>query len=62
MARQFFEFEARIDRICLAAFDIYLGCREQVFELKSNEMRNRTFRAFKRAGLVAEPTGEEPQA
>lgn len=62
MARQFFEFEARIDRVCLAAFEIYLGCREQVFELKANEMRNRTFRAFKRAGLVAEPAGEEPQA
>ena len=62
MARQFFEFEARIDRVCLAAFEIYVGCREQVFELKANEMRNRTFRAFKRAGLVAEPGGEEPQA
>lgn len=62
MARQFFEFEARIDRVCLAAFEIYMGCREQVFELKANEMRNRTFRAFKRAGLVAEPTGKEPQA
>ncbi|MDO8944541.1 MAG: RsbRD N-terminal domain-containing protein, partial [Desulfobacterales bacterium] len=62
MARQFFEFEERIDRVCLAAFEIYLGCREQVFELKANEMRNRTFRAFKRAGLVAEPAEEEPPA
>lgn len=62
MARQFFEVEARIDRVCLAAFEIYMGCREQVFELKANEMRNRTFRAFKRAGLVAEPEAKDPQA
>ncbi len=46
--------EDRIDQLALLAFDIFMGCREKVFELKANEMRNRTYRAFARAGLIAE--------
>ena len=61
-ARQFMDIEARIDRLGLAAFDIYMTCREKIFELKANETRNRTFRAFKRAGLITEPPGDEPEA
>jgi len=58
-ARQFMDIEARIDRLGLAAFDIYMACREKIFELKANETRNRTFRAFKRAGLITEPPGDD---
>ena len=61
MARQFFDIEARIDRFALEGFDIYMGCREQVLQLKANEMRNRTYRAYKRAGLVADATENEPE-
>jgi hypothetical protein len=57
-AREFAEIEMRIDRVCLAAFDIYMSCREKIYELKANETRNRVFRAFERAGLVA----KEPDA
>jgi hypothetical protein len=53
MSRQFEDIEGRIDRMCLAAFDIYMACREKIYELKANETRNRVFRAFERAGLVA---------
>ncbi|MCU0560983.1 MAG: RsbRD N-terminal domain-containing protein [Desulfobacterales bacterium] len=61
MARQLFDLEARVDRFALAGFDIYMGCRERVLELKANEMRNRTYRAFKRAGLVTDAPENEPQ-
>jgi hypothetical protein len=54
MSRQWVEIEARIDRLGLAAFDIYMGCREKINELRANETRSRVFRAFARAGLVAE--------
>lgn len=47
------ELEARIDRVGLAAFDRYMACREQIMELKANETRNRVFKAFEKAGLVA---------
>ena len=48
------EFESKIDRLSLMAFDIYMQCREKIYQLSANEMKNRTFRAFERAGLVSE--------
>ncbi len=53
LSRQFLELEARIDRLGLAAFDIYMACREKIYELKANETRDRTFKAFERAGLIS---------
>lgn len=44
--------ERRIDQFGLAAFDLYMQCREKIFEIKSGEMRERTYKAFARAGLV----------
>jgi putative component of toxin-antitoxin plasmid stabilization module len=53
LSRQLLEIEARIDRLGLAAFDQYMACREKIYELKANEARDRTFRAFERAGLIS---------
>jgi hypothetical protein len=53
LGRQFLELEARIDRLSLAAFDTYMACREKIYELKANETRDRTFKAFERAGLIS---------
>jgi hypothetical protein len=53
-------FESKIDELALTAFDIYMQCREKVYEIKANEVRNRTFTAFHRAGLVAD-WEEEPR-
>jgi len=50
--------EDRIDELLLLSFDIYVKCREKIYELKANEVKNRTFRAFERAGLIR----EEPEA
>jgi hypothetical protein len=33
------ELETRIDRTTLLAFDIYTGCRQQVYELRINELK-----------------------
>jgi hypothetical protein len=35
--------EARIDELALLAFDLYVKCREQVFEIKANEIKRRAF-------------------
>jgi len=45
----------RIDELGLLAFDIYMQCREKIYDLKANEMRERTYSAFSRAGLIKEP-------
>lgn len=51
---EFLEFAARIDSVAMAAFDLYMQCREKIYELMANEHRNRFFSAFERAGLVKE--------
>ena len=46
--------ESRIDAIALMSFDIFMKCREKVYELKANEVKNRTFRLLQMANLVSE--------
>jgi hypothetical protein len=54
MAGELFEFESKIDLLCLLAFDQYMQCREKIYQIRANETHNRTFKAFERAGLIAE--------
>ena len=51
-------FESKIDTLGLMGFDIYMMCSEKIYDLKANEVRNRTYRAFKRANLIAENSPE----
>jgi hypothetical protein len=53
-------FESKIDKLALIAFNIYVQCKEKIYDLKANEMRNTTYKAFKRAGLVREMPVDEP--
>ena len=53
-ARQLLEFESKIDQLCLLAFDLYMDCKEKIYEISANETRKRTFRAFERAGLIVD--------
>ncbi|MBW1615025.1 MAG: RsbRD N-terminal domain-containing protein [Deltaproteobacteria bacterium] len=46
------EIETRIDEIVFIAFDIYAECREKINDIKANELKDRTYKAFERAGLV----------
>ncbi len=52
--------EARIDAFGLMAFDVFMQCREKIYQLKADEIRVRTFKAFKRAGLVYESPQTKP--
>ena len=47
------ELESKIDQLSLMAFDLYMQCREKIYQLSANEMKNRTLKAFERAGLVS---------
>lgn len=42
-------FEARIDDLALLSFNIYMHCRERLFEIRATEIRNRTSRILERA-------------
>ena len=53
-------FESKIDDLGLIAFDIFMECREKVYDIKANEERKRTFSAFERAGLITEIPASGP--
>ena len=53
------EFEARVDRLALLAFNVYMQCREKLFEVRVGEIKNRTHRLLMRANLIAELPGHE---
>jgi hypothetical protein len=47
-------FETRVDNLGLIAFDIFMECREKIYDLKANFEKNKFYRAFERAGLISE--------
>jgi len=49
---EFQAFESKIDRAALFGFEIYMGCREQIYRIKSDEIRNRTIKLLERSSLV----------
>ncbi|MBI5252300.1 MAG: RsbRD N-terminal domain-containing protein [Desulfomonile tiedjei] len=42
-------FEQKIDSLALLSFNIYMQCRETIFEIRTHEIRNRTSRLVERA-------------
>ena len=52
-------FESEIDELALGAFDIYMQCREQVYQLKVNEVRNRSEKVLERFQARIEARGRK---
>ncbi|KAF0182751.1 MAG: hypothetical protein FD164_947 [Nitrospirae bacterium] len=48
------DLELRIDELSLMAFDIFMQCREKLYDLRANELRDRTLWILKRSGYVTE--------
>jgi hypothetical protein len=54
--------DSKIDTMALLAFDIYMKCREKIFEIKVNEVRaerERIFKLLQRTRLVSGDQGRE---
>lgn len=60
LQRELNRFEDQIDALLLIAFDVYSACREKLFELKVSTEREKIYKAFSRAGLIADIKEEEP--
>lgn len=58
VGRDLLALESRIDAVALLAFDIFMKCREKIYDLKANEINNRTVRLLRRAKLVVEEPTE----
>jgi hypothetical protein len=46
--------DEQIDRLILLSFDIYMKCRERIYEIKADEVRRMTFRLLQKANLICE--------
>jgi len=55
-------FDTRIDNMALLAFDIYSQCRQKIYELRVNEVRNHVGRLLERANLTIEIPEETPDS
>lgn len=47
-------FDSAIDDLALFAFDIFMKCREKIYDLKANEARHMTFRLLQQAKLIVD--------
>lgn len=47
-------FDDKIDALILIAFDIFMKCREKIYDLKANELRNMTLKLIERANRIFE--------
>ena len=54
------DLDRQIDEMAMAAFDIYVACREKIYELKATESRKQFFGSLKRAGLIDETAADGP--
>ncbi len=54
LLEELLQFESRIDALHLIAFDIYVRCREKIYQIKANEGKGNTLEALQRAGLLTD--------
>jgi hypothetical protein len=54
-------FESKVDRLALLSFDIYMKCREKIYELKANEFKNLFSRTLERINLSSKRSKDESQ-
>jgi hypothetical protein len=52
--------ESRIDDLALLAFDIYMNCREKLYDIRANEAKNQVSRLLQRAGMITEIPNKKP--
>jgi hypothetical protein len=61
MMTELADFEAQIDQLALLAVDIYVKCREKLYELRVNEIKRTGFRLLKKANLISIDEDPEPE-
>jgi hypothetical protein len=59
----FQRMEGKIDEMALISFNIYMECREKLYQLRVDEIKNRTARLLQRADFIWETylKEKEPQ-
>jgi hypothetical protein len=47
-----YELNTRIDRLTMIAFDLYMSCRETLWQQKANQLYSRTHKLLEKANLL----------
>jgi hypothetical protein len=59
LGQELSDLESRVDELALLSFDLFMLCREKIYELKASELKHQTFRLLERAKLVVESPPEK---
>ena len=62
LSRELSDFETRIDRLALLAFEIYMTCKEKLYEIRADQSCRQVSRLLERAGLISEIPKWEPHS
>ncbi len=60
LTEELLKFESKIDELILLSFDIYMKCREKVYELKVSETKRILYSLLRKANLMYEVQEQEP--
>jgi hypothetical protein len=52
---EWLKFQSRIDELALCAFDIYMGCREKICEIRINQAKAEKEMAFRMMERMTTP-------
>lgn len=52
LSQEYMDFENRIDDLVLQSFDLFIQCREKIYELKAKEVKDMTFKLLERAKII----------
>lgn len=62
LAEEIVSLDSQIDSLALIAFDIFMQCREKLYDIRANEVKNMTYRLLQQAKLVIEVEGTEKES
>ena len=51
--------ESRIDQLALLAFDNYMDCREKIYEIKANQVKNISYKLLERSNMLSDTVDGE---
>lgn len=52
--KELLDFDQKVDEVALIAFDVYMGCREQIFSYRANHVKSRTMKLLEKADILCE--------
>ncbi len=61
LAIELTKFERQIDQLALFSFDIFVKCREKLYELRVNEIKRTGFRLLRKANLIGGDPDIDPE-